>query len=178
MGDDPETLLKLGYQARREHRLAEAKDLFAEAAGQCRKAGKQALLAQSLTGLGQVERDLQELDAALRHYEDAVQIYRALDEPLALAHTIRHVADIQRNRRQLDLAARCYIEALGIYRENKATPPLDLANALRGYALLNGETGNSEEALLLWREAGHLYAAVGVQAGVDESERQIARLAG
>ncbi|MGD0631684.1 MAG: tetratricopeptide repeat protein [Terracidiphilus sp.] len=172
------TLLELGYRASRERRLAEAKAHFAKAVEQSRKAGEKTWLAPSLVGLGKIERDLQESDAALKHYQDAVQVYRTLDEPLALAHTIRHVGDILRNRKQLDLAAPCYVEALAIYRGNEATPPLDLANAIRGYALLKGEAGDREGATLLWQEAGRLYASVGVQAGVDESEKQIARVAG
>jgi hypothetical protein len=76
----------------------------------------------------------------------------------------------------LDEAAPCYAEALEIYRANQATPPLDLANTLRGYALLRGEMGCREEAKLLWIEAGQLYTAAEVQAGVDESERQVALL--
>lgn len=102
MGEMPKTLLELGYRASRERRLAEAKAHFAEAVEQSRKAGEKTWLAPSLVGLGKIERDLQESDAALKHYQDAVQVYRTLDEPLALAHTIRHVGDILRNRKQLD----------------------------------------------------------------------------
>ena len=173
-----ESLLHQGYQARREHRPEDAKSLFETAVLKCRRIANQPLLAQSLIGLGQIERDLQNLDAALGFYEQAVHILRTLCDPLALAHTVRHVGDIQRNRRQLDRAAPCYVEALEIYRANEATSPLDLANTLRGYALLKGELGSREDAKLLWTEAGDLYREVGVQAGVDESERQIALLTG
>jgi len=176
MRETTQTLLQQGYQARREHRLSDAKTLFEEAVGQCRESQNQPLLAQSLIGIGQIGRDLGNLDVALNHYEEAVQILRTLADPLALAHTVRHIGDIQRNRRQLEAAAPCYVEALEIYRANDATAPLDLANALRGYALLKGEMGSKEEAQLLWLEAGDLYRTVGVQAGVDESGQQVALL--
>jgi tetratricopeptide (TPR) repeat protein len=178
MGSTTETLLRQGYQARREDRLAEAKARFEEAVGLSRAADDSAMLARALTGLGQIERDLHEIAAALGHYEDAVSIYRTLDDPLVLAHTVRHVGDILRSQGKLELAAPCYGEALEIYRRHAETPPLDLANALRGYALLKASVGDKKVSAKLWQEAGVLYAAVGVEAGVAESERQVAQLTG
>jgi hypothetical protein len=87
-----------------------------------------------------------------------------LNDPLALAHTIRHVADIHRVQGNPQLAEPCYDEALGLYRANAATPPLDLANAIRGLALLKNDKA-------LWAEARDLYASLDVQAGVDECSR-------
>jgi tetratricopeptide (TPR) repeat protein len=69
-----------------------------------------------------------------------------------------------------------YNEALEIYRSHVQTPPLDLANALRGFALLQANLGKTEEAKQLWQEARDLYADQDVQAGVDEADRQIAHL--
>jgi tetratricopeptide (TPR) repeat protein len=168
-----EKLVKQGYQARREDRLVEAKTHFAEAVDLCRKADTQAMLARSLTGLGQIESDLHDSCAALTHYEEAAAIYRTLNDPLVLAHTVRHVADILRRQGRLAQAAPCYIEALAIYRSDGQTPPLDLANAIRGYALLRGDAGESEEARKLWQEAGHLYATIGVEAGAAEAQRRL-----
>jgi tetratricopeptide (TPR) repeat protein len=176
MDTSPSALIKQGYQARRERRPDEARQCFAEAVELCREGNDPALLAQALTGLGQIERDLHHGDAALKCYEQAVDLYRTLDEPLRLAHTVRHVGDILQNGGQFQQAAPCYEEALGIYRGHEETPPLDLANALRGFALLHGELGHAEEAKRLWQEAKGLYALVEVQAGVDESEAQIHRL--
>jgi uncharacterized protein len=179
MADAPETLLSRGYEARREHRLADAREIFAEAVQHYRETGEQNLLARALTGLGQIERDMAREDAALLLYEEAAAIYRSLGDPLRLAHTIRHVGDILRKLGKLDhgklaAAEACYAEALRIYREHAETSPLDLANTLRGFALLRGDNGDEAGAALLWREAGDLYAAVNVQAGVDESERRLA----
>jgi hypothetical protein len=74
------------------------------------------------------------------------------------------------------LAEPCYHEALTIYRAHKETPPLDLANAIRGLALLKSNAGEVEEARALWAEARDLYAAVNVEAGVKESSRRLALL--
>jgi tetratricopeptide (TPR) repeat protein len=115
---------------------------------------------------------------ALNHYGHAVALRRSLDDPLSLAHTIRHLGDILREHGQPDKAVPCYEEALEIYRKHEQTRPLDLANTIRGYAHLKADTGDAEEATLLWHEAMALYAECGVQAGVAESQSQIAFLMG
>jgi tetratricopeptide (TPR) repeat protein len=167
-----------GHQARREHRLDDAKRIFAEAVEAARLSKDKPWLAQAFTELGRVERDLRETDAALLHYGEAAAVYRKLDEPLRLAHTVRHIGDILRGDGQLQPAGPHFREALEIYRAHPETPPLDLANALRGYALLQEDLGEKQEAVALWREARELYAAANVQAGVDEGDRRIERLGG
>jgi tetratricopeptide (TPR) repeat protein len=170
-------LLMRGHQARRERRMDDAKRIFAEAVEAARQSEDRPWLAQAYTELGRIERDLREVDAATGHYEDAAAIYRGLGEPLRLAHSVRHIGDILREDGRLELARERYREALAIYRAHPETPPLELGNAIRGYALLQGETGERTEALALWREARELYATVSVGAGVDECDQQIARLA-
>ncbi|HVP00411.1 MAG TPA: tetratricopeptide repeat protein [Bryobacteraceae bacterium] len=125
--------------------------------------------AAELKRQAQAERDQGRLEEARRLYEQAAERYRALNDPLALAHTVRHVADIHRQQGHPELAARCYDEALMIYRANAETPQLDLANAIRGLALLKNEA-------TLWQEARDLYAEVGVDAGVNECSRRLAAL--
>jgi tetratricopeptide (TPR) repeat protein len=176
VSDASDKLLKQAFQARRENRLADARRDLVEAVEICRKAGVPAELAEALTGLGQIERDLQRNDAARQHYEEAVAIYRAQGDALVLAHTVRHVADIHRHDGSRELAERCYQEALHIYRSYERTPPLDLANAIRGLAILKDDAGEAEEARSLWEEARELYTAVKVEAGVAESNRRLARL--
>lgn len=176
MSDVSDNLLRQASQARREHRLADAKRDLIEAVALCRNAGRGIELAEALAGLGQIERDIQHSDAALRHYEEAVSIYRAEGDALKLAHTIRHLGDIHRHEGHRELAEPCYREALNLYRSHDRTPPLDLANAIRGLAILQSEAGEVPEARLLWEEAGQLYAAVKVAAGVAESSRRLALL--
>lgn len=109
------------------------------------------------------------LEEARKLYEQAAERYRSLDDPLALAHTIRHVADVYRQQGQRESAERCYDEALAIYRAHSESPPLDLANAIRGLALIRNQAP-------LWREARDLYAEVGVEAGVEECSRKLGTL--
>ncbi len=141
-----------------------------------RKAHAPLDIAKAVTAMGSIERDMKNHDAALQNYGEAVAIYRSAGDELRLAHAIRHIGDIYLEACQLPPAEPCYVEALRIYRGNPNTDPLDLANAIRGFALLNEELGKREEARRLWEEARTLYATVNVEAGVKESERRIAQL--
>jgi tetratricopeptide (TPR) repeat protein len=187
MVSDLRSLLEQGYQARREHRLGEAKAIYQQAADLCEDRHDQINLPRAITRLGGIERDLGDLGASLQQYQQAVSLYRALNEPLALAHTIRHVGDILRESGQPAPALPCYEEALHIYRNHPETDTLDLANTLRGYALLNSDLGQISEAIESWREAGALYDQAWQEPnspwkqsdmvpGINESQRQIALL--
>jgi tetratricopeptide (TPR) repeat protein len=173
MSEKSDQLIKQALQARRDNRLDDAKRDLVEAVALCREVAAPGKLARALAGLGQAERDLYHNDAALRHYEEAVALYRVEGDPLKVAHTIRHVADIQRHEGNHRLSEGCYDEALRIYREQVETPPLDLANALRGSALLKESMGEIKQARAQWQEAGKLYADVHVEAGVAESIRRM-----
>jgi tetratricopeptide (TPR) repeat protein len=176
MNDASDELLGLALQARRENRLADAKRHLEEAVNLCRETDAKNGLAKALTRLGAIERDLGNKEPSLKHYEEAAGIYRGSGDAQRLAHTIRHMADINLDAGHTERAEPCYREALTIYRSQEKTPPLDLANAIRGFALLKGRMGEAAEATALWTEARALYSAVNVQAGVDESTRQLARL--
>jgi tetratricopeptide (TPR) repeat protein len=177
MSDEAERLIEQALQARRETRPEDANRSLVEAIEMCRRSESSDVLARALTGLGQIERDLNHSTAALEHYEEAAAIYRSQKNPLRLAHTVRHVGDIHRHERRYELAAPCYEEALAIYRVQGETSQLDLANALRGFAILKEETGDPAGARLAWQEAKELYAAANVKAGVVESAKRIEELA-
>jgi tetratricopeptide (TPR) repeat protein len=178
MSDDLQRLLEEGQCARQENRLAEARGAYAEAVELGRLGDNPGLLVQALKRLGGIERDLGAKDAALTHYREAAALQRGLHDALGLAHTLRHVGDVLREAGQLDAALPCYAEALAIYNAQADADALDLANALRGYALLRGALGERAEAAALWREAGTLYKQANIAAGVEESERQLKLLAG
>jgi tetratricopeptide (TPR) repeat protein len=184
-----EALLKRGYEARRADLFAEAKAVYQQAVDLCRGNNDAVGLARSTARLGGIERDLGEIAASLQHYRDAAAIYRMENEPLAVAHTIRHVGDILRESGQLAPALPCYEEALHIYRSHAETSTLDLANTLRGLALLQSGLGQRQAAIELWKEAGALYNRVwqepgspfteaDLRPGILESQRQVALLGG
>jgi tetratricopeptide (TPR) repeat protein len=173
MIDKVDQLMSQALRARRENRFDDAKRDLVEAVVLCREADVPGELARAMTDLGQIERDMHHNDAALRHYQETVALYRDQGDPLRLAHTIRHVADIHRHVGNHQFAESYYDETLRIYREHPETPPLDLANALRGWALLKEAVGEIAEARARWQEAGRLYANVHVEAGVTESSRRL-----
>ena len=166
-------LLKHAAQARREDRLSDACQNSKEAVRLSRLAGSRAALFRALMMLGQIERDEDRPENALSPYEEAVSLSRQEGDLLRLAHTVRHLADLHLELSHLDLAASCYEEALALYRADKRTVPLDLANAIRGFALLKDARGQAEEGRRLWEEARALYLAVGVREGVEECDARL-----
>ena len=178
MAEPIDILLKQAAEARRESRPLDAKRHLSAAIDQLRQRPGDWRLAPALREQGEVERNLHDYDAAHTCYEEAIAIYRTISQPLKLAHTIRHLGDVYRQMGKPQLAEPCYREALALYRDHPEAPPLDLANAIRSMALLQEEIGGRELAKALWTEARELYAAVDISAGVAESERRMALLAG
>jgi tetratricopeptide (TPR) repeat protein len=107
----------------------------------------------------------------------AVASARKVDDPLRLAHAVRHLGDAYYYARRARQAEACYVEALSIYRGHERTRPLDLANAIRSFAVLKDEIDAAKESQGLWREAYDLYVALNVPAGVAESAARLALLA-
>ena len=99
------------------------------------------------------------------------------DDPLKLAHRIRHLGDAYYYAGRWASADGCYVEALSIYRRHERTPVLDLANAIRSFAVLKDEVGATERSQVLWQEAHDLYVTLKISAGVAESAARLALLA-
>jgi tetratricopeptide (TPR) repeat protein len=176
MSESVGTLMKRAQEARRERRGEDARRDLIAAVEMARSAEHRGELAQALTGLGQIERDAGNYDAARAHYEEAAEIYRMQGEPQRLAHALRHIGDILQDQGRGRLGEAYVREALELYRADTRTAPLDLANAIRGLAVIKQGLGASGQARALWVEAKDLYASVGVDAGVRESEKRIAEL--
>ena len=131
---------------------------------------------RELKHLARIAHNNGDLDQAVRLYEQAVALCRDLGDPLLLAHTLRHLGDVHQDTEHRRLAEPLYAEALAIYRANDETPPLDLANAIRSYAIAREEAGALDEAIELWEEAHQLYLATNVPPGVEETARRLARI--
>jgi tetratricopeptide (TPR) repeat protein len=176
MSDSASQLMTQANQARREHRLADARRDLVEAVALCRHNQAPRELIQALKGLAQIDRDMGHEDAALPLYEEAVVLCREQAEPLMLAHTVRHLGDVHRKSGHVQKARACYDEALALYRSDPQTSSLDLANAIRPMALVMEIDGQIEDAKRLWQQARDLYAAADVAEGVTESSARLARL--
>jgi tetratricopeptide (TPR) repeat protein len=162
-----------GYKARSEGHAAESRAIFLKAVRSAAEEGDRQSLAEALCGLGQAERDIGNLQAARHHYQGATVLYREIGPPERLAFTLRHEADILRELCLPAEAEPLYVEAEGIYRHQGEGAELDLANALRGLALVYESSGRSDASRSLFEQARDLYAKCKVLAGVAECEEKL-----
>jgi tetratricopeptide (TPR) repeat protein len=112
-------------------------------------------------------RETGDTDGALVAYQRAADAYAREGDALGEAHAVRHVGDILRGLARYGEADGHYERALALYKAREDRLDLDLANALRGYALSLEAQGKDTTAL--WQRAHVLYKAAGVEAGVAES---------
>ena len=173
MADEFQELFAKGYQARREGRFPESRALFLDGVRKAAEHFNRAALAEAFCGLAQAERDIGNLQAAHHHYANAVLLYRQIGPPDRLAYAARHEADLAREFNQPAEAEPLYREAETIYRGLGDNAVLDLANTLRGLAMVKEQTGPAQAARPLWLEARDLYARCDVKAGVAECERYL-----
>ena len=171
----PQVLIDLGRQARRQHHLDEARARLQEALKCCGDGEHPRLLAELHAELAYVERALNDNPVAETHYRKATEMFRVLGDEHRTAHNARHLADILRETGRPAEAAPLYSESIEIFRKS-GEYPLQLANAVRGLALMQHDLGNATLSLQSWAEARALYQLVGVDAGVAESQRQIDEL--
>jgi tetratricopeptide (TPR) repeat protein len=174
MGETFQELFARGYQARRENRIADSRAIFIKAVRSAAEEGDRPSLAEALSGLAQAERDIGNLEAARLHYAGAATLYREIGPPARLAYAIRHEADILREESLPAEAEPLYLEAESIYRSQGEKAALDLANTLRGLALVAESSGKPDASKSLWQEARQLYAKCNVEAGVAECDAKIA----
>ena len=114
--------------------------------------------------------------AYILKYKVAVALARQGGDPQRIAHRVRHLGDAYHYAGRAALAESCYVEALSIYRRHTQTGRLDLANAIRSFAVLKHEAGAADEAQRLWQEAHDLYVGLNVSPGVAESAARLALL--
>lgn len=160
-------------EARRAGRYRKALAEYVRAADTARAKRLTTELIVALCGVGQTERDLGRLKAACSRYREAVSLSRSADDARRLAHALRHLADIERERGRVANAVAPASEAVGIYRSCPDASTLELANALRVWALALDARDQSEQAASIWREAMALYDAEGIDAGVKECEARL-----
>ena len=168
---DPDKLYADVWQMRREGLKDEALKLACDALAQARQAADEKALARVLCVNGQMERDHGRTADAVALYLEAAGLYRALNDQEGIAYAVRHACDLQRELGRLSEAEALGAEGVAAYRAMNGAP-LDLANMLRVYGLLKEDAGERDEARALWAEAGELYAAARVDAGVEEARRR------
>ncbi len=178
MNNVTEELIARAVQHRREHKPTDAAREWAKAVELSRQQNDMPNLIRSLRGGAETERDLGRNLEAQALYEEAVLLCRKQNDALLLAHAVRHLGDVRRHLGHHEAAQSCYEEALGIYRRETEANPLDIANALRPFAILKEKMGDFDGARAIWREARELYESLAIDAGVAEASQALARLGG
>lgn len=128
---------------------------------------------RNLNERARVERSAGHGEAALALYGQIVDLQHAAGAARGEAHALRHMADIQLDQGNLQVAKQHYEGALEIYRNVGDGHSLDLANAVRGYAILLGEVDENAASRARWEEARAIYLACGVEDGVEEADQHL-----
>jgi tetratricopeptide (TPR) repeat protein len=171
----PQILFGQGRKARLERRLEDAGSAFREALKLCGRDDDPRLVAELHAELAYVEHALHDEQSAEADYRKATEMFQTLRDPYRTAHNMRHLADILRETGRPKEAAPYYSESIDFFRKS-GEYPLQLANALRGLALTQGDLQDFAGSLQSWAEANALYQMVSVDAGVAESRRRIDEL--
>jgi len=174
--DDALSLIERSSAARRSGDHAAAMGLAEEAKDAAQTSGDPRQLGAALSALGRLRRDEHKLEAAAQLYEQAVALAREAGDTMALAQRLRHVGDIAIEQDDLARAEQCFDEASQIF-DALESDPLGQANFLRSMALLREKQRANDVAAGLWSDARALYVEAGIDAGVEESDRRLRRLA-
>jgi tetratricopeptide (TPR) repeat protein len=178
MADEFQELFANGYRARRERQYAESRAIFFEGVRRAAEQANRPALAEALCGLAQAERDIGNCAAAHHQYANAALLYREIGPPSRLAYALRHEGDLARELNKPEEAESAYREAETIYRGLGNDARLDLANTLRGLALVKEGTGPAQASKPLWTEARDLYLRCDVRVGVEKCDQKLRELSG
>ena len=165
-------LLNDAWTKRREGQYEEARQLLKEAHQMCDSDNHRAL-GRIFHIYAQFESDHNNDREALDYSAESVRHYQKSGDKNKLAHATRHYADILRRLDKKSDAELHYRQAIQLYRSDPDTSKADLANALRGFALLLEARRKNTEAIDIWKETKSHYQAIHLTAGVEEAEQRL-----
>jgi len=169
-------LLNAAKISRRDKNLIDAKRSIVSAIKIARRISHNSLLARALNDLAGTDRDLGNKAASIETYEELAELQKKNNNKLGTAHALRHLADICQEERFFEKAENQYIKAIQIYQNHRPRSSLNLANALRGYALLKIQLKQDKLSLPLWKEAKKLYEVNKIELGVKECDQWIKKI--
>jgi tetratricopeptide (TPR) repeat protein len=117
-----------------------------------------------------------DLVGARNGYAKAAALARETNQPLLRAFALRHLSEIDLKADRPAEAMAHAEQALALYRRHGQEASLDAANALRLIALALEGLRRTPAAARAWTEARALYAALGIEAGVEESDVHLAEI--
>lgn len=124
----------------------------------------------------QFESDHGNKEKALAYCRQSVESYHQAGNQDKIAHSTRHLADLHRNLGEIGESERNYRIAIDIYRASRETTNGNLANALRGFALVLEAQGKTTEAIAVWSETRDLYQSCHLPIGVEEAQGHLDKL--
>ena len=168
-------LLEEAWKRRREKKYEDARALLIKARGLCED--------DDYNSLGRIHHIYMQFDYEQGNLSKALEVchkslafYQMANNSDKIAHSTRHIADLQCHLGDDTSSESNYRTAISIYKDDPDTQAGDLANALRGFAILLERRGKRQEAISTWEEAKELYQAGNSRAGVDEAGRKIVAL--
>jgi len=173
--NDIDRLLEQAWAYRREGNFKAARDLVENAHKLCKDTDFE-YIARIFHIYAQFESDLENYPSALELNQKSLSFYEQIDNPDKKSHSMRHIADIHRRLGNYGESEKSYQQALTIFREYSRARQSDLANMLRGLALVSENLGKTAQAIEAWQEAQSIYQQLGLQNGVDEAAKKIAQL--
>lgn len=112
--------------------------------------------------LGQVYRDLKQLEAAYKHFGLARSLFLQIGAHSAGADLSRKMADLHFQRGEVLQARDAAQQALRLYREDQRVDEADLANCLNDLALYDRNLGEIGQSIRLYNESLRLYRRLGL----------------
>ena len=168
-------LLDEAWDKRRVQKYEEALQLTEEAQNLCEE-GNFDFLGRIFHIYMQVERDQSNMTEALEYCKQSLEYYTKAGNKPGIAHSTRHMADLQQDLGLNAEAEQNYRKSINLYKNNPQTNEADLANTLRGMALVLEKNGNIKEAAATWKQAKELYVSCSIKQGVKEAEAKIKSL--
>ncbi|HUV82057.1 MAG TPA: tetratricopeptide repeat protein [archaeon] len=175
-GNWPDKLSSLSFHLSNyyQYRILLGEELLQILSELQRSAGMALPLARSIESLGDLEGRLGKPDDALKHYNEAIELYRKERHDLGLANAITSLGDLEGRLGKPDDALKHYNEAIELYRKER--DDLGLANAYQSLGDLMRILNEYEKAKNIYLEAKGLYISEKENTGLSYTCSELARV--
>ena len=169
-----ESLFYLGHALSWQDKWDAALASYQQALQLYRAVGARLGEANALTAIGDVQNFRDEREAALASYQQALQLFRAVGDRLGEANVHMAMGKSYMGRNNWQEAITFYEKALPLYRAIGAK--LDQANTLIDLGRAYFETGQPDQGMAYVREAGDLFAEMGLIGWVRTARQRLAEM--
>ncbi|MCF2141783.1 MAG: tetratricopeptide repeat protein [Candidatus Lokiarchaeota archaeon] len=129
-------------------KLDEAEKLFSEILETSQNLNLKKENAEALVGLGTLDKDSGNFDSAVQRLEQAIAIFRSLNDKSKEAFALNRLAIIRYSQGLLDEAKRLFKRVLKLAEKSDETIAL---NALNNIAIIEEDRGNIEESVEIYK---------------------------